>query len=248
MIELNRSGMTLLALGAVLILFSCAEDSTQVERTPTSIFPLTMDSRWEYQGIRYTVPFNDSTLADTMSVEVIRHIIGPDSIGNNADLVVCDDSIVVESSDVLDSVIQRRWLKLDDDKLKLFAYDEFAPGDSANPTLFDFPHNILNFPLNGGKSWIVYSDLSTQESSKVVGIEYVEFPYGWEYCDVVRSTKTDIVWGDTLIQSLIWYTDNGLMQLEYDYGISMINDDNGMLLDSARTYENRDLVQIEIQP
>ena len=56
---------------------------------------MSLDSRWGYEGIRYDVPFNDSSLADTIAVDVTRHIIGSDSLGQTGDLAVCDDTVLV---------------------------------------------------------------------------------------------------------------------------------------------------------
>jgi len=235
-------------LAGLFIIISCAKDSTEVERTPTSTFPLTTDSRWEYRAIWHTIPFNEPSLADTVTIGIYRHIIGSDSLPGIANLTVCDDTVITNQSGQIDTSINRQWLKMEDDKLKMFAYDEILIGNDPDPDIYDFPRNLLDFPLGGGKGWIVYSEISTQESKTVAGIDYIELPFGWQYCDVVRGTVLHSTSGDTLRSTYEWYTDDGLMRIEYDHGVIVITDELGAFLDSVRAYETWDLIGMDIRP
>ncbi len=246
--KLNRIRTGISCAGLIVIIFCCAKDPTEVERTPTSTFPLTTDSRWEYDAIWHTVPFNDSSLADTVTREIFRHIIGPDSLPGIPDLIVCDDTIITYLEGEVDTFINRQWLKIEDNKLKMFAYDEFPIGNEPNPDIYGFPHNLLDFPLSGGKAWIVYSESPTLENKSVAGIDYIELPFGWQYCDVVRGTVRNSVTSDTLRSTFEWYSDEGLMKIEFAYPTIIIYDDDGVILDSAKTYEVWDLIEIDIQP
>jgi hypothetical protein len=246
----DNSNFGLILVCLALLLTSCSEDATNIELTPTSTFPLTTDSRWAYAGIIYDVPFNDSSLAETTQVGIRRHIIGEDSLGQTADLVVCDDTVVTAgpAAGQIDTSIHRQWLKLEDSKLKLYAYDEFGIGDTAEPALYSFPHNLLDFPLSGGKTWTVYTNIVTQQNKTVVGVDYIELPFGWQYCDVVKGITHGDVPEDTIWVSYEWFTDDGLMHLEYDLGTREIRDEFGTVLDTVRTYETWELTEMDIQP
>jgi len=244
----NRIGTAICAAGLFFILFSCAKDPTEIERTPTSTFPLTEGSRWEYEGLWYTVPFNTPLLADTARKEIYRHIIGTDSQQGIDDLIVCDDTVITNRFGMIDTLINRQWLKLEDNKLKLFAYDEFPVGNDPNPEIYDFPRNILDFPLNAGKAWIAWTFENYSENKGVVGIDYLELPFGWQYCDVVRSTIWNSTASDTMQSAYEWYNEEGLMKVEYSYAKIFLYDDYGVIIDSANVYYYWDLIDYDIQP
>ena len=232
----------------IFLLIGCSKKTTESEYTPTSTFPLTTDSRWEYEGLQYTVPFNYSFLADTIRKEIYRHIIGPDSLPGIDGLTICDDTVITSVLSQVDTLIYRRWLKIDDNKLKEFASDEFHPGNETEPSLYDYPHSILAFPLSGGKAWISWIEDTTLEDKIVVGIEYIELPFEWQYCDVIRSTIRDNISNDTTRSAYEWYSDDGLMRAEFYLGISYIWDDYGVPQDTVRTYEIWELNESDIQP
>jgi len=245
--HLNKTGLLILLAG-LFIIFSCAKEPTEIERTPTSTFPLTEGSRWEYNGLWHQVPFNDPSLADTATIEVCRHVIGEDSLSQ---LIVCDDTVITSwpAGGEADTSIHRKWVQLNDVKLKLFGYAQFALGDTAEPIFFiGSPAILYDFPLFAEKGWIVYSQILSRETKAVAGIDYIELPYGWEYCDVVRGAVTEDATGDTLRGSYEWLSNNGLMRVEYDHGVCEITDEFGTILDSARTYETWELIDIDIRP
>ncbi|UCC80782.1 MAG: hypothetical protein JSW64_05335 [Candidatus Zixiibacteriota bacterium] len=246
MCNLKRLRLAVNLAGILLILFSCAKDPTEVERTPTSTFPLTTDSRWEYDAMWHTIPFNDSSLTDTVTREIFRHIIGPGSLPGIPDLIVCDDTVITYLEGDVDTFINRQWLKIEDDKLKMFAYDDFSIGSEPNPYIYDFPHNLLDFPLRGGKAWIAWIYDQYLENKNVVGIDYIELPSGWRYCDVIRSTIWNSTTNDTIRSAFEWYSNDGLMGIEYAYPTSILYDEFGAILDSIRSFENWELIDMEV--
>jgi len=242
-----RLKMAIYAAGSFFILFSCTKEPTKIERTPTSTFPLTTDSRWEYEGIFFWVPYNDPALADTIRMVIYRHVIGPDTGLGIEGIQICDDSLISFEFDIPDTFIQRSWLKLEDNELRQFAYDDYSPGNEPDPHIYDPPHILLDFPLSGGKSWIAWQSESFIENRSVEGIDYIEMPLGWEYCDVTKSTLVHTPSNDTIYSRYEWYTDDGLMRSETDHGNQFLYD-NSTILDSARTYEIWELVEKDIQP
>lgn len=230
--------------GLFLILFSCANNPTEIERTPTSTFPLTEGSRWEYSGLWFTVPIDSSASADTIEKEIFRQIIGPDTLPGITDLMVCDDTVISYLPAAVDTVVNRNWLKIEDNRLKNFAHAQFQIGEDPNPYIFDPPRNLLDFPLNTGKEWDAGDTgpgISRYEERRIVGIDYIELPGGWQYCDVLRSDLINtLIPEDTIQSSFKWYSDDGLMRSETDYGNDIIN--------SVRTYEYWELIDMDIQP
>ena len=82
----------------------------------------------------------------------------------------------------------------------------------------------------------------------VVGSDYQDSPNGILFCDVIYGTKIYTPSGDTMMASYEWIADDGLIRQEYDLGTRMITDDHGVLLDSVRTYETWELMEIDIKP
>lgn len=241
-----RNAITL--VGIILLLIGCGKDATEPEpRQPTSTFPLSEGSRWEYQGILYLVPFNDTSLADTVVKEIYRHIIGPDTALPVQGLVLCDDTVITNVGGLLDTFITSRWLKIDDNKLKLYSKSERPIGNDPVPILYNPPHVLMDFPLNAGKSWLASSLDFITEYRTVAGIEYIEIPMGWLNCDVLRADILDLP-EDTLRSAYDWYSDDGLMRFEADHGVDIIEDENGVFLDSVRTLELWELVEMDIRP
>ncbi len=238
-----------LLVSIILLMIGCAKDPTEPDpRQATSTFPLTTDSRWEYNVIWYQVPFNEPLLADTVTRDIYRHIIGLDSLPGIADLVVCDDTMITYAFGQVDTFINRQWLKLDDGKLKLYASDLYPFGNEPNPNIFEYPHNLLDFPLINGKSWIARIEGIATEDRRVAGIEYIELPFGWLNCDVIHSAIWDNTSNDTMSTAFEWYSDDGLMRAEFAYATSVLYDDGGVFLDSLRSYEIWELTEMDIRP
>ena len=231
-----------------LILAGCTKTSTPPERTATSTFPLTADSRWHYQGYMYDVPFNDPSLADTIRQDIIRYVVGPDTLLDLPELVVVDDTVISEMGIVIDTSIFRYWLGIDEQRLKEYAYS-FVVGSDPDPYLYDVPHIILDFPLSAGKEWIAYSWDFGVVSSAVVGAERIDVEYGPFICDVLLTRVIDGFEqdADTISVTYKWFSDEGLIRKETDFGIREILDEGGNVLDSARSFETWELIDMEIQ-
>ena len=232
-----------------MILAGCTKSGTPPERTATSTFPLTTDTRWHYQAYIYDIPFNDSSLADTIRWDIVRYVVGPDTLLNLPELVVVDDTFIVEVGVVTDTSITRRWLGIDGQRLKEYARVSFGIGSDPDPYLYDPPHIILDFPLSAGKEWIAYSwDFGTA-STAIVGAEQIEVEYGLFICDVLLTRvfngfEQD---ADTILVTYEWFSNDGLIRKEVDYGIREILDKGGTVLDSARIIETWELIDMEIQ-
>lgn len=229
-----------------LILAGCTKTSTPPERTATSTFPLTIDSRWHYQGYMHNIPFNDSSLADTIRQDVIRYVIGPDTFLNLPELLVVDDTVISEVGIVIDTSIFRHWLRIDEQRLKEYAHVSFGIGSDPDPYLYDPPHIILDFPLSAGKEWIAFSSDFGAASSAVVGQERIVLDFSSFVCDVVL-TRLNTSEDNTLWAAYEWYSHEGLIRKEIDYRIREILDENGSVLDSARLFETWELIDMEIQ-
>ncbi len=231
-----------------LILAGCTKSSTPPERTATSTFPLTTDSRWHYQAYRYDIPFNDSSLADTIRQDIVRYVVGPDTLFNLPELVVVDDTVISGVGVVIDTSIIRRWLRIDEQRLKEYAYSYVGYSD-PDPYLYDPPYIILDFPLSAGKEWIAYSWDFGIANSAVVGAERIDVEYGSFICDVLL---TRVINGfeqdaDTILVTYEWFSNDGLIRKEIDYGIREILDESGNVLDSVRSFETWELIDMEIQ-
>lgn len=224
----------------------CSKKSSEPEYTGTSTFPLTTDSRWEYQGYMYDVRFNDPSLADTIRWDIIRYVIGPDTLLNLPELVVVDDTFIVEVGMAIDTSIIRHWLRIDEQKLKEYAHISFVIGSDPDPYLYDPPHIILDFPLSAGKEWIAFSSDLGAATSAVVGQDRIVLDFSSFVCDVVL-TRLNTSEDNTIWTAYEWYSDEGLIRKEIDYGIREIRDENGTVLDSARSFDTWELIDMEIQ-
>jgi hypothetical protein len=232
---------------SALILVGCTKTSTPPGRTPTTTFPLTTGTEWHYNGRLLDIPFNDSSLADTIWQDISRSVLGPDTLFNLTDLVVVDDTVISNFGALADTSIFRNWLKIDDQKLKRYAHSSFSIGSDPDPYVYDVPHVILDFPLTAGKEWVSYWWDFGVANSAVVGIEQVNVEPVMIVCDVVLTHVIDESEEDTISAIYEWYSDEGLIRKEIDYGIRELLDENGDVLDSARSFEVWELTEFEIQ-
>jgi hypothetical protein len=246
--SLEFKGVILLVV-IILLLIGCGKDPTDPEPatyTQTSTFPLTIDSRWEYEGMYFTVPYNDPSLADTMWFEVSRRIIGLDSLPELGEFYVCDDSTISYQNQFPDTFIYRQWLTLEDEKLMMFAHENYIPGQDPTPYVFDSPRVLLDFPLDGEKAWISWESDYFREDRSLEGVEYIELPFGWQYCDVVNSILVQTTTNNIYFSKFDWFSNDGLMRSETDHGYHYIYGEQHVLLDSSRAYEFWELVDMEI--
>jgi hypothetical protein len=194
----------------------------------------------------YDIPFNDSSFADTIRQDIIRYVIGPDTFLNLPVLVAVDDTIISESRIVIDTSIIRRWLGIDEEKLKEYAYSYLGVSD-PDPYFYDVPHIILDFPLSAGKEWVSHLWTYGNVNSAVVGQDRIVLDFSSFVCDVVLTRFIDISEDNTLWTAYEWYSDEGLIRKEIDYGIREILDEDGTVLDSVRSYDTWELIDMEIQ-
>lgn len=235
---------------ALLVLsLACGDGPSKPGRTPTSGFPLTTDSRWVYDGFMIDYPFNDSALADTIRREISRHVIGPDTAFDIAGLVALEDTIITTAADLIDTSIARYLVKIDNGRLKEYAADIYNPGSEPHPLLNDQPGIWLDFPLSNGKGWLCWSHMQGSKSSFVAGTEYLDIMAGYFLCDVVSSHISDVMIPNpnVVISFYDWYTDDGLMKSQMDFGVHYVRDEFGNLIDSVRTVETWNLMEKQIQ-
>ncbi len=231
---------------STLLWLACTKTSTPPDRTATSTFPLTTDSKWHYQGYIYYIPFNDSSLADTIQLDIIRYVVGPDTLLNLPELVVVDDTVISEIGTVIDTSIFRHWLRIDEQRLKEYAHVSFGIGSDPDPYLYDPPYIILDFPLSDGKEWIAFSSDFGAATSAVVGQDRIVLDFSSFVCDVL-FTRLNLSEDFTFWAAYEWYSDEGLIRKEIEYSIGEIVDEGGTVLDSARLFETWELIDMEIQ-
>jgi hypothetical protein len=170
-----------------------------------------------------------------------RHIIGPDSLPGIPDLVICDDTVISNLTAGVDTFVNRQWMKIVDNQLKVFAVDQFEVGEEPDPYIYDNPYILLDLPLTHAKEWICWERITPgpkREERRVVGVDYIEIPGGWQYCDVILCTVVDSSEGGTSYSKYLWYDDDGLMRLEADYGTD--------IFETLRTLQYWELIDMEI--
>lgn len=230
-----------------LMLLNCSKESTEPAYTGTSTFPLTVNSRWEYERNHYRKPFIDSTLADTQTYMVYRRVVRPDTVIDSNQLYIVDDSTSrVDSIDATPYVV-RHWYNISESKLKEFAEIYIYPWEDSTPLFFPHPRILLDFPLSAGKAWIAYQMVLGNVYNSVVGIDYVTVGETPIKCDVVRSRLVDPGTNHQFYDSYWWYSNDGLIRNEFDYGIELIADSLGNPIDSVRSVEILELIDMQIQ-
>ncbi len=162
--------IALSVIALTMAFINCSKKTTQpIAKQGTSTFPLTIGSRWEYADTLLKFSYIDSLPTDTIVSQFIMHIIGIDTLGSSGVMAVMQDSFI-SGEDTLFDYAYQRWLKIEDNKLKEFAFQQV--GDTINPiTIYDAPKVLLDYPLNAGKSWTVRQDIVSYYTSRVVGAE-----------------------------------------------------------------------------
>ncbi len=231
----------------VLLILSCGDKSTDDSWEGTSTFPLTTDSRWEYTLNHYDIPFNDSSLADTQTFSIFRYVIGPDTLINSDQTIAVDDSTSrIDTTDVI-SFVNRHLYCISDGKLKEYGQGFFDVGDEPVITYYAPPHILLDFPLEMNKAWTESTEDFVSVYSTVVGIQYISIGEYDIKCDVIRSRMIDGHTGHVYYDSYWWYSNDGLMRNEFDFGVLVINDEIGNPIDSVRSIQVLELSDFEIQ-
>lgn len=243
-----NSRMILTILIGGLTLTGCSKKGSDPEYTGTSTFPLTTESRWEYAREHYVIPFNDSALADTHFYSIIRHVVGPDTIIGSDQMIAVDDSIDQLYSGETNPYVNRHFYCISDGKLKEYGRVNLFLWGPADPVYFDPPHILLDLPLMANKAWTESTEDFASVFNAVVGIEYISVGEEEIKCDVIRSRMINEQTGLLYYDSYWWYSDDGLIRNEFDFGVGEILDESGNLIDSVRYLQELELLDFEIQP
>jgi hypothetical protein len=242
-----KSALKAVSLPFLALFLSCGDKSTDDSWQGTSTFPLTTDSRWEYTLNHYDVPYNDSSLADTQTFSICRYVIGPDTLIDSDQTIAVDDSTSRIDTTDADPFVNRHLYGISDGKLKEYGQGFFLVGDDPEITYYDPPHIVLNLPLEMNKAWTESTEDYISVYSTVVGIQYVSVGDDDIKCDVIRSRMIDERTGHLYYDSYWWYSDDGLMHNEFDFGVRIINDETGNPIDSVRSIQILELTDFEIQ-
>ncbi len=243
-----NSRMILAILVGGLTLTGCSKRGSDPEYTGTSTFPLTTESRWEYTKTTYRIPFNDPAYSDTGSYSIIRRVIGPDTTIDSLNLIIVDDSTSVLDSSETNPYVNRHWYQISDEDLQDYGSQVLHLWGPDKRETFDPPHLLLDFPLMANKAWTESTEDLASVFSTVVGTEYISVGEEEIKCDVIRSRMIDEQTGHLYYDSYWWYSDDGLIRNEFDFGVGEILDESGNLIDSVRTIRKLELLNFEIQP
>jgi hypothetical protein len=234
-------------LVSVLSVLSCGDKATDESWPGVSTFPLTTDSRWEYTLNHYDIPFEDSSLADTQTFSILRHVIGPDTlIDSNQTIAVDDSTSRIDTTDAT-PFVNRHLYGISGGNLLEYGEAFFLVDDTPEMDYYDPPHILLNLPLEMNKAWTESTEDFVSVFNTVVGIQYVPVSGTEVKCSVVQSRMIDINNGHVYFDSYLWYSNQGLMRSELDLGIRVVNDESGDPIDSIRTTEVLELIDMEIQ-
>lgn len=234
-------------LVGLLLLIGCSNKGADSDYIGTSTFPLTTDSRWVYQRNYYKTPYHDSSLADTESYSIIRHVIGPDTIIDGNQMIAVDDSIARSDSVDQTPYTTRHLYCITEGKLKEYGQITLFPWGEEVPVYYNPPYIQLDLPLITAKAWIGYQSVAGNAYSSVAGIEYIDVGDISIKCDVVRTRVVDPYTGHEYFDSFWWYSNDGLVRNEFDYGVEVIRDELGNPIDSVRSVEIMELLDMQIQ-
>ncbi len=237
----------LITLIGTLLFMGCSTKNTEPEYIGATAFPLETGARWEYVKWYLDIPFADSAVTDTQTFVIYRRVIGQDTIINSTQTFLVDDSTFRDDPGVPpDSFVFRYWYGLSAGQLLQFASSSFLPGETPVPLYFSTPRVILDFPLFPGKAFPVYQTDIADIYSSVVGIENIAVGSGIVKCDVVRTRALDSNTGHQFFDSYWWYSNDGLIRSEIDYGVDIRRDELGNPIDSARAIEIMELIDYQI--
>lgn len=242
---MNKSILTILI--GILMLMGCSNKSTDSDYVGTSTFPLTTDSRWEYERIYSQASLSDSTVIDTESYSIIRHVIGPDTVIDGNQMIAVDDSVARADSIDQNPYVNRHLYCITDGQLREYGQITIFMWGEEVPVYYNPPYILLDLPLMNSKAWTAYQSDQGNVYSTVVGIDYVVVGDLSIKCDVVRTRLIDPDTGHQYYDSHWWYSNDGLIRNEFDYGIEMVADSAGNVIDSVRMTDVMELISMEIQ-
>lgn len=236
-------GILMAVLFAIYI--GCSGHPTQTEQNNgTYTFPLQVGNRWVYADTVFKIPYTESISPDTLTGYHIQRVIGIDTLNALGVMTMIDDSIT-SADDTLLHPFTRRWYKIDDNKLKEYAYLDIR-SQYNSIWIYDSPIVLLDFPLEVGKSWYADETGYSYNSRTVIGMETKHFNYRAINCQVVVSQTRFIGEDFTFPPISFWYTNDGLIAEEDDWGKTYRRNENGQIIDSTHNIKRIGLLSIDI--
>ena len=230
-----------MTLTSLTILFcACGQKPIDTSEFGVSSFPLDTGNRWEYSRTFYRIPFNIRGLADTISFSIIRHVIGVEADSTLFGAIIVDDSVSTLFDWDLDPYVERAWYTFDGDHLQMEAGQLLYLWGPGSITVYDPPRKILDFPLQEGKSWLLYNSDSGPVYWRVIDSDYYYLGDVPIFCNVV-GTQSDFLqeYGVVLHE---WYSEFGFVYGLINYGVRMYTDEIGQPIDSVYEYEETRLI------
>ncbi len=235
----------IILLGLLAFISNCG-DSGKPYSEITNTFPLTAGSRWEYDHYRYNISFNDSVPPDTFYTHMSRRVIGIEPSIDTLQLTIVEDTWIGNELGFIDTLISRSWYGFDNSKLKIYGSRNFRPNETGGPIIFSRPLIMLDLPLDLDKEWAVIEGIDGTGYKKVINREELKLA-GREFnCDIVGMAG-EMDYPD-FSMNREWYSNEGLIMRRYDWGTQMIEDEQGIIIDSMRVYETTELTAIHIEP
>jgi hypothetical protein len=234
-----------MTLTSLTILFcACGQKPIDTSEFGVSSFPLDTGNRWEYSRTFYRIPFNIRGLADTISFSIIRHVIGVEADSTLFGAIIVDDSVSTLFDWDLDPYVERAWYTFDGDHLQMEAGQLLYLWGPGSITVYDPPRKILDFPLQEGKSWLLYNSDSGPVYWRVIDSDYYYLGDVPIFCNVV-GTQSDFLqeYGVVLHE---WYSEFGFVYGLINYGVRMYTDEIGQPIDSVYEYEETRLIQMNL--
>ncbi len=207
-------------------------------------FPLQVGNRWVYADTVFEIPYIESVPPDTLIGYHIQRVIGIDTLGALGVMAMIDDSIS-SADDTLFHPFTRRWCRIDDNKLKEYA-DLDIRSQYNSIWIYDNPIVLLDFPLEVGKSWYAVETGYSYNSRTVIGVETKHFNDRAINCQVIVSQTRFIGEDFTFPPTSYWYTNDGLIAEEDDWGKMYRRNEYGQVIDSTHNIKRIGLLSIDI--
>ncbi len=239
---------SLMGIVGALVLAACSDKATESQYIGTSTFPLTAGSRWVYEQNHHNFRFSDSSYTETEINSIIRHVAGPDTVIDGIQMIAVDDSTVRADSIDQNPYVARHLYSIVENQLREYGRITIFPWGDEVPVYFNPPHIILDLPITSGKNWTSHTESLGDVRCNVAGIEYINVADTAIKCDVIRKRLIDGDTGHLYYDSFHWFSNDGLMRDEFDYGTDYIDDGSGNIIDSIRATEVLELLEFEIVP
>jgi hypothetical protein len=159
-------------------------------------------------------------------------------------MTAVDDSVARADSADMNPYVNRHLYCIAEGQLREYGYITISLWGEEDTVYYDPPHILLDFPLMNGKGWTDSENDLGNVYSAVVGIEYINVGNASIKCDVVRKRLIDPDTGHQYYDSFWWYSNDGLIRNEFDYGVQVITDEQGDPIDSVRTTSVMRLIEM----